>query len=95
MKQQILLIDDLRNFPEVTQVARTYEDGIKALKSQNWDVLYLDHDLGQADGLDGTGVMNFLEENPHYLPKKIIIVSSNPVGRQRMQIIIEKLYKKA
>jgi len=95
MKSQVLLIDDIRNFPDVTKVARTFDEGISALTSQHWDCLYLDHDLGEIDGKDGTGIMNFLEENPQFLPKQIIIVSSNPVGRQRMKIIIEKLYRKA
>lgn len=42
----------------------------------------------------GYSIMCFLEANPEYLPGKIEIVSSNPVGRKRMQMVIDKLYKK-
>lgn len=41
----------------------------------------------------GYDIMCFLEEHPEYLPKKINIVSSNPVGRIRMQQVINRLYK--
>jgi hypothetical protein len=87
-----LLIDDKRNI-EATRVARTFEDGIKALSEEGpWDVLYLDHDLGQEDGKDGTGIINWIEANTQFLPKKIELVTSNPVGRLRMQVVIHKLY---
>lgn len=91
-----LLIDDLRNLT-ADRIARDFNDGISALKNEGpWDVLLLDHDLGDfVMGTERTGehIMKFLEENPQYLPGSIRIVSSNPVGRQRMQVIINKLYK--
>lgn len=86
-----LLIDDVRNI-EADKVARTFAEGIEALENGPWDVLYLDHDLGEKDGNDGTGIMNWLEEFPEYKPGRIEIVSSNPVGRERMQKIINKIY---
>lgn len=93
---KILLIDDIRNLP-ATKVARDYFSGVEALQSEEWDVLLLDHDLAcyDADGREWTGydVMCWLEEHPEHIPKKEIhIVSSNPVGRSRMQCIIDKLY---
>jgi response regulator of citrate/malate metabolism len=87
-----LLIDDIRNL-KADRVARNYEEGIKALKEEKWDLLLLDHDLGQEDGKDGTGIMNWLEENQEYLPGKIELVTSNPVGRDRMNTIIKKIYE--
>lgn len=92
----ILLIDDLRNIP-ATHIARDYFAGIEALELGVWDVLLLDHDLAsyEDDGTERTGydVMCWLEEHPEYLPRKEIkIVSANPVGRARMQIVIDKLY---
>lgn len=91
-----LLIDDMRNLT-ADRTARTFDDGIAALTNEGpWDVLLLDHDLGDfVIGTERTGehIMKFLEENPQYLPGSIRIVSSNPVGRQRMQVIINKLYK--
>jgi hypothetical protein len=47
-----LMIDDCKDFAlyaefkEGDAVARTYEKGIEYLKSQEWDLLLLDHDLG-------------------------------------------------
>lgn len=90
---KILLIDDLRNLP-ATRIARSFEEGIKALKEEGpWDMLWLDHDLGQEDGKDGTGIMNFLDENRQYMPIAIQCVSSNPVGKERIQKIATKIYQ--
>lgn len=90
-----LLIDDMRDI-KADVVARTFDEGIDALKTQGpFDILYLDHDLGDFENkYERTGyhIMCFLEENQQYLPKKIVIVSSNPVGRQKIQMVIDKLY---
>lgn len=91
-----LLIDDMRDI-KADIIARTYEEGIKALKEDGpFSVLYLDHDLASYDenGNEKTGyhVMCFLEEFPEYLPEKIICVSSNPAGMKRIHSVIEKLY---
>lgn len=106
--KRVLLIDDTRTeeapniMRKVDLIARTYWTGKDALiKMGPWDVLLLDHDLNSFDkdgpsGGEWTGynIMCFLEEHPEYLPGRIEIVSSNPVGRKRMQMVIDKLYKK-
>lgn len=96
---QCLLIDDLRTpdmisgCPDTTIISRTYLDGMRVLIGNKWDVLYLDHDLGDKDDKKtGYGIMCFLEEYPEYLPDKIILVTSNPVGRKNIQMVIDKLY---
>jgi hypothetical protein len=80
------------------RVARTDADGIDALEKEGpWDILYLDHDLGFTDAGDemtGYNVMCWLEANPQFKPGRIEIVSSNPVGRARMQVVIDRLYGK-
>lgn len=90
-----LLIDDQRNI-ESERVARTYEDGLAALQEGEWDILYLDHDLGcfDARGKEYTGydVLCWLEQNLAFLPKSIVLVTSNPSGRLRMEQVIRKLY---
>lgn len=104
-----LLIDDLRDI-KADVIARTFEQGIEALKNSGpFDILYLDHDLGEIDGHgsevprdvdgelylpNGYGIMCFLEANPELLPKDIMLVTSNPVGRKRMKTVIDKLFKK-
>jgi len=96
--KKILMIDDLRTSKDVredpTKIARTFEEGIAALKSEAYDLLYLDHDLGEANGKDGSAIMNFLEENPQFLPGKIELITSNPIGRMYMQTVIDRLYGK-
>ena len=95
-----LLIDDIRNF-NVDRVCRTYEDGINALKSEKWDILYLDHDLGDSyedsEGvhreLTGYSIMCWLEEHPEHLPGEIEFVTANPVGRDKMMAVRRKLYE--
>lgn len=104
---KVLLIDDARSEKwveiaygvPVTQSARTFAEGINALKNDGpFDLLFLDHDLASYDEegneLTGYKIMLFLEENPEYLPKDIVIVSSNPVGRAKMQTVIDQLYQK-
>lgn len=89
-----LLIDDMRDI-DSDVVARTFDAGIEALKSQTFDVLYLDHDLGDSDpNKTGYGIMKFLEENPDRMPGRIVLVTSNPVGRANMQVVVNKLYQK-
>lgn len=101
-----LLIDDLRDVDfvnknwnvQVTDVARTFAEGVESLKNGSVDTLLLDHDLAcfDSEGTELTGykIMLFLEENPEYLPKRIILVTSNPVGRAKMQTVIDKLFQK-
>jgi hypothetical protein len=102
-----ILIDDVRNI-EADVICRTFEEGIEALKTLGpFGILYLDHDLGQVNEFGsevpidvggelylptGYGIMCFLERHPKFLPIEIRIVSSNPVGRKRMQAVIDKLY---
>ena len=111
-----LLIDDFRDLPS-DRTERNYKDGIEALKAEQWDILYLDHDLGAckdcvSKGLSvgdmltpettfyntcshektGYDILTWLEGNKQFLPQKIILVTANPVGRKRMELVIEKLY---
>lgn len=97
---RFLLIDDLRKWDDILsiqpedeyQIARSYKEGIEYLKASRWDILYLDHDLGcKKTGYD---ILCWLEEHPEKLPLDISFVTSNPVGRERMQQVKERLYKK-
>jgi CheY-like chemotaxis protein len=88
-----LLIDDQRNLT-VNRVARTYKEGIEALREQHWDLLYLDHDLGDFSGaeareLTGYDVARWLEANPEFLPDRIEIITSNPAGRRDIELALQ------
>lgn len=103
-----LLIDDIRDIKSdvIARTFEAGIHALK--NEGPFTTLYLDHDLGEVDPrtgdecwttvdgqqlpMNGYGIMCFLEANQHYLPKAIRIVSSNPVGRKNMQVVIDKLY---
>lgn len=103
---RILLIDDLRDLRILApryignasyegRTARTYDEGIQALYDGPYDLLLLDHDLGDfKNGKERTGynIACYLEEHPELLPNKTIVVSSNPVGKKKIEQVMEKLY---
>lgn len=97
-----LMIDDMRDEThvkcELDLIARNYWTGIEALKSRQWDILFLDHDLssfmqGGAKEKTGYHVMCFIEENPQHRPKKVVCISSNPAGRERIETLIKSIYE--
>lgn len=92
-KPRTLLIDDMRDI-KATRVARTFDDGIRALVEEGpFNTLYLDHDLGEEDPRKtGYDILCFLEEHTELLPNRIVLVTANPVGRQKMKVVIDKLY---
>jgi hypothetical protein len=64
----------------------------------NVEELSLDNDLG-LDEPEGKTVLDWLEERRHFepsfpLPGRILVHSANPVARQRMNAVIERLYHK-
>lgn len=95
---KILMIDDLPDtkeyWPLADVIAFTFEEGIKALQTKGpFGILYLDHDLGDpSPSKTGYDIMCFLEVNPTLLPGKVVITTRNPVGRQKIQAVIDKLY---
>ena len=89
-----LLIDDIRNL-SACFTARNYAEGLRALKREKWDHLLLDHDLGSFNesGKEFTGydIACWLERNPEYLPKRVTVVSSNPVGVSKIKSALKRL----
>ena len=99
---RILAIDDVRECTYANVVARTHNDGIAMLeKFGPWDELYLDHDLGarerQYDNtgreLTGNDILVWLRNNLDKLPKKIILITGNPVGRKNMEATLSDISK--
>ena len=91
---KILAIDDVRDFPQAWITARTYKMGLRCLRDMGpWDELRLDHDLGAVHmsyndtGKEMTGydICLFLEENLDHRPRVIVLVTSNPVGKKKME----------
>ena len=100
----VLLIDDKpesKHFHgiEPDRVARNYREGIAALQERRWDLLLLDHDLGDIDAAGrewgGYEVALWLEEHPEYLPLEVVAVSRNPKGRERIDAAIASAHRRA
>jgi hypothetical protein len=92
----VLLIDDKREF-EGARVARTFADGIAALQERQWDLVLLDHDLGDFTGpngreLTGYDVACFLEAFPENMPNDVLVVSSNSSGIPRVIAALQQFY---
>lgn len=80
-----LLIDDERNL-NTDAVARTAAAGRKLLALGGWDCVCFDHDLGEEES--GYDVLKWALDYG-FLPAKVQLVTSNPVGRQNMRAALE------
>jgi len=73
-------------------IARTAEAGKKLLALGGWACLCLDHDLGEGES--GYDVTKWAIEN-RFMSDKVLIVSSNPVGRDNIaRLLINSGYKR-
>lgn len=94
MKRQVnLYLDDERKPNPGWIHVKTVEEAKKILIDPTLRVVCwtLDHDLGE--GQSGYDLLCWLEENPQYWPLKVPAVhSANPVGRQRMLVVIKRHY---
>ena len=78
----------------VVENTHTAEECIDELKDNEWDVVFLDHDLGgevyQASA-EGTGweVAKWLHDNPKRKPNTVIVHSFNPTGAKNMIDLVE------
>lgn len=65
------------------------QEAIDLLDTQEWDLLFLDHDLEQkvmqpSNSESGYAVACWLERHPLRKPKVVVIHSLNPVGAKKM-----------
>ena len=83
MSEQRLVIDDQRIFRGDFVHATTSQEGIELLHSQEWDEVWLDHDLGSdSEGSGSDIVRNIVATHPQV--ELFIIHSMNPVAAERM-----------
>lgn len=99
-RKKILVIDDCRELNFAHVLCRTVDDGINALKTMGPFVeLHLDHDMCAVEhqyhdtGREKTGydVLVFLEENPEFIPERIVIVTQNASARPKMEALVKRL----
>lgn len=93
-----LWLDDVRTPPGPDWVwVKTSLDAIKALRADHFEVISLDHDLGEDAG-NGYEVLQYIEaevaRNPQYTPpEKMVVHSANTVARGRMLQAIESIQR--
>ena len=81
-----LWVDGSKPCPEGCAVARTYEEALRLLRRFDYDVLYLDHDLGEPGGDPRTG-LDLLRQliRDERVPPRVECISWNPVGRANIE----------
>ncbi len=80
----ILLIDDIRNLKCADVIARTPEGARNLIMFFHWDIIYFDHDLGEYED-NGYKILTWaLETDQFPFKTDIFLVTSNPVGRNKM-----------
>ena len=94
-----VFMDDIRN-PEYYHhgytewvVVRTVEQTWNLLKTGRVEQLSLDHDMGNSQ-LTGYDLLCIMEEHNVWSKHIPFVHSMNPVGRQRMQQVIDRKYRK-
>lgn len=92
-KSFLLWVDDLRPVPNEyrdkyeVRLARDYDEAITELHRFRYDVICLDHDLG--DGPTGYDLCKYIVAKNIYCPE-YRIHTSNPVGRRNMVEYLER-----
>ena len=93
MQKKILILEDQEERrhifnklyrDEFTVIMETASDCIELLRMFDWDILFLDHDLGLGNG-DGYNVACWLETFVDRQPKVIYLHTANPVGKAKMK----------
>jgi hypothetical protein len=86
-------LDDIRDSPDSTwMVARTYDDCIVRLMFNDVQIISLDHDLGEGkSGYDVACTIERWVMLAQYTAPTILIHTANPVGRARIQQVIDSI----
>jgi hypothetical protein len=96
-----ILIDDYRNrLPDGSKPDAIFRSPFVFNILCGWerihhDEIYLDHDMGDGERTGYDLITEFERGRHEYgwpLPDKIVCVSDNPMGRYRIQQVIDKLY---
>ena len=93
-----IFLDDERQAPLGVVRTNTVKDTIELLCCCNVLSLSLDHDLDFDDnGKEMSGydvicwIENMMHTSDYQPPKKIFCHSQNPVGRKRIQVVIDRI----
>jgi len=78
----------------VVVFAQTPAEAIALLEQQDWDLVFLEHDLGgglflaENDPRSGQRVAEWLASHPERMPKRTVLHSPNDEGRSRMHLVL-------
>ena len=96
-----IFLDDLRQTPKGFERTYTVPETIELIqdcqdKHIEIDVLSLDNDLGDGEA-EGYTILDWMEEQffedeSFQLPNKIVVHSDNAAARERMEMVIARLY---
>ncbi len=97
-----LFVDDIRSAPDKSwDIARSFIEAINLLTLNNYEVVSLDHDLGDinnAEGRERTGydVLMWMLDRKYtgsaYVPETVIVHTANPPARLKMQGIVDRYW---
>ncbi len=76
-----LLIDDIRNLPNMDMIARNSTEAIDYLTNFKFEGVVFDHDLGES--ISGYDILKWGLEN-NLIPGVVKLITANPVGRDNM-----------
>ena len=94
---KILVIDDMRSFkqtPPDSEVvyARNSREGLRAVRNDNWDEIYLDHDLGYTESGTDTirPILLYIEEHSERFSRVLfrVITSNGYAGDVMMRALL-------
>jgi hypothetical protein len=72
---------------ESTDVAKTFDEALNLMLKNNYETIYLDHDLGSTI-TDGSILLNnYMSQNQNKLIKQVYCISNNPVGIERIRLV--------
>lgn len=91
-------LDDERDTPNGWQRVYWPEEAIELLKTGKVTELSLDHDLGDDEHGTGYDVVLWIEEavfTNNFIPPKMKVHSANASAREKMELGIKNIMKKA
>lgn len=91
-----VFVDDCRKAMPGWILVKNYKTTITVLENFKIDILSLDHDLGENK--TGYDIICWIEEkcatDPDFIPPgEILCHSSNPVGREKIELVAERIKK--
>ena len=84
-----VLIDDERNFMGMDIIVRNFNAAKAVLEAKIATVLFLDFDLGSNDPLQNGEVLLKWGVDNDLIPKRVHIISMNPVGKKAMEYTLQ------